>query len=548
MYLISSCDFRETNDNVLEGVAYHSSGLLFYTSGLKAFESSGGKCKDLQEGRFLIKYKDKDDFVLRTDSEGNELAFYYSSGDFWCVSNSFLGLVAFLEKKSYRLTASRLELAKMFVNTSLFEQAYSNNLPIEEISILDVNEEIRISEGAFKVCSREETTLPETFKENDSFVCRLSNFIQSSRRIIAGLADKFDVDLELSGGVDSRIILGLALPCHDKLNVSSNKMKEKDYIIAKALSRSFGLNINKNRSDNFGRQDIFRKWILYKLANVGVSRTNPLPNGASGTKFSQKARLNGGGGENVKAFYNPDIKAYFNVVDRSILSQELKSEIKKDLDFSLNKQGYSLNPNQAMVRIYSKYRQRFFAGRAWYHALTGIVYAPMASSSYKSLLFAEDIEVFFGLNREEIISRNLIQLLLLYLLNPVLALAQFDEEKKKFPLSDIELIENLIEKNKLDFPTDMSSLSVYGDVESRQVLPYWLEEESDIALKSANSYDVLITNDIEGVIGKIQKLMIIDENELAGLQERLISNSLTKIEKLSLIHISEIMKRASSYS
>src|SRR5699024_4815861 len=124
MFLICSDDCGD--EDVLEGIAYHDSGLICYTTGLNDFKNVGGLCRELQDGRFFIKYKDGDDVVLRADREGNELVFYYAVDDFWCVSTSFLGLMIFLQKKGCHLTVSKLEIAKMFVNTSLFEQPYSN--------------------------------------------------------------------------------------------------------------------------------------------------------------------------------------------------------------------------------------------------------------------------------------------------------------------------------------------------------------------------------------------------------------------------------------
>ncbi|WP_418135389.1 hypothetical protein AB9R83_11255 [Oceanimonas smirnovii] len=536
MFLICSDDCSEKD--ILEGVAYHNAGLIFYTSGLDSFKENGGLCEDLQEGRFFIKYSDGNEIVLRADREGNELVFYYAVDDFWCVSTSFLGLVIFLQKKGCYLTASKLEIAKMFINTSFFEQPYNNNLPVKEVKFLNAEEEIRIVDGTLTVMPRREAFSSRV--NNDRFIERVSSFIKESRRFILSLAEGFNVDLELSGGVDSRLMLGLSLPCKDRLNVSSNKARKNDYIIASALSKSFGLKLNEVRINNSGSTDFSVKWMLYKLANVGISRTNPLPNGASGTRFSNTVRLNGGGGGNVKVFYNTNVAAYFNLIDRSILNEEMKVRVKEDVKLTLSEFGYYEKPNQAMVDVYSKYRQRFFAGRAWYYALTGIVYAPLASKSYKSLLLAEDVEMFFGLKKEEILNRNLIALLILYLLDPVLTLAQFDEEKKNFSLADIRLVQDLVRDQDVKFVDDYKPSKIYGCVSSSKVLPSWIEFDSIDGYD--NDYESLISKDLRGVLKSLRKLNIMNEVKFLALEEKFASNDLGKNERLALLHVAEILK------
>ena len=62
MFLICSDDCSEKD--ILEGVAYHNAGLIFYTPGLDSFKENGGLCEDLQEGRFFIKYSDGNEIVL----------------------------------------------------------------------------------------------------------------------------------------------------------------------------------------------------------------------------------------------------------------------------------------------------------------------------------------------------------------------------------------------------------------------------------------------------------------------------------------------------
>ena len=530
---------KEHCSDILEGIAYHESGVVCYSEGLSLFLRDGGECDSLRHGRFFIKYKANNKVVIRTDDEGNELIFYYKNNSYWCVSTSFLGIVEHLSSKGFELSASKLEFAKMFVQTSLFEQPYNKNLPIKEVSLLESKEKIIIDEKGFNVVKIDDGDEQVAL----SFYEGVANFIEEARTLIGALSSFPDVDLELSGGIDSRIVLGLSLPYKDSLNVSSNKARRDDYIVARALSKSFNLRFNGATTEVYGRNSRQKKWLLYKLSNVGVSRTNPLPNGASGTRFSKKVRLSGGGGESLRMFYNPNSQAYFNLIDKSVLSQRTKELVKSDLEATLNEFSYNQAPKQAMVDIYSKYRQRFFAGRAWYYALTGIVFAPMASKSYKSILLASDIEEVFGVKKEEIIQRNLIGLFLLYMLNPVLALSQFDEKKKNFSLSDLELIQVLVEPHHDIDLKKGRLLKTYGDIRSTEVMPDCFK--SKIESDSCDSYDLLISRDLRGAVERLRALEIIDGNNLSLLEDNFKSGSLNKSETLALLHVNELLKRAS---
>ena len=60
MFFLSSKSDENLGD-ILEGVAYGSDGLVFYSSGLKEYAASGGDVESLRSGRFVVKYK-KDNY------------------------------------------------------------------------------------------------------------------------------------------------------------------------------------------------------------------------------------------------------------------------------------------------------------------------------------------------------------------------------------------------------------------------------------------------------------------------------------------------------
>ena len=84
MFFLSSKSDENLGD-ILEGVAYGSDGLVFYSSGLKEYAASGGDVESLRSGRFVVKYKKDNYKIIRADKDGKELIFYYSKYEFLCV-------------------------------------------------------------------------------------------------------------------------------------------------------------------------------------------------------------------------------------------------------------------------------------------------------------------------------------------------------------------------------------------------------------------------------------------------------------------------------
>lgn len=540
MFLLDSKNNEESND-VLEGIAYNEADLVLYTEGLEEYKKSGGLCSELQSGRFIIKYKNNEDTIIRSDEVGNELLFYYTSDDFWCISTSFLGLAMYLKNNGYKLTASRLEMAKFFVNTSLYEQPYNENLPIKEISLLNAEDEIVInSEGLFKIVTRKNRV------ENISkdFIENLNYFIESSRCLVENFVNNFEVNLELSGGIDSRIVMGLVLPYKDKIPISSDRNKTNDYTIATKLSSIFDMKFSANSYKNDGCDNIKEKWLLYKLSNIGISRTVPRPNGASGTQLSNTVRFNGGGGETIKAFYNTNSDAYYNLIKRTGFTREIECKLINDLENTLNLFNYKTNPQDAMIEIYSNYRQRYFSGRAWYYYLFGIVFAPMSTTSFQRVLMSENIEEFFGRSLEEIINKKLLFLFILCVLDKNLTIIRFDETKKDFSLEDINNIELLLKKYKKNDCLHRKA-RCFGRVKKGSILPKWINVYSDL-YDDCSNYEDIIYKDILDVVDKIKNIKIINESYIESLEKDIMIKNLSKNDKLACLHLNTILNIAST--
>lgn len=540
MFFLSSNSSSDIGD-VLEGVVYHSDGLVFYSSGLKNYKESGGDIESLQAGRFVLKYKKNNNEIIRADRDGNELIFYYSSADFWCVSSSYLALVVYLKKNKIPVVVSKLELSKIFIQTSLFEQPFTDKFSVKGVSLLGRNEEIVISGSCLSVLKREE----RVERKELGVVDRVVGFIKNSRAIINNLISSGDVDLELSGGVDSRIVLGLALPYKEKIYISSDRNRKNDYLVANFIANFFGIEIRYNSGKNYGVNEVEDKWILYKLASIGVSRTNPGPNSGSGTRFSKLVRLNGAGGGSGKVFYNVNANAYLSLIDKSSLKEEQKDKLKEDFLIALRKVGFDSSPQQAMVKIYADYRQRLFAGRAWYGSLLGVIYSPMNDVGFQSILNAPDICDIFESDLNDILERNLLSLFVLCLLDDSLPLIRFDQKNKDFEVEDIRFMGEISKQYKMLVSEEGQQRGrIYGDVRSDVVCPEWLTEYFYQNKIDGGLYDDFLYKDIEGLVDMLSGLDIVERCFLEKLKIRILNKELGRSERLMCLHLAEILKVA----
>lgn len=543
MFFLSSKSDENLGD-ILEGVAYGSDGLVFYSSGLKEYAASGGDVESLRSGRFVVKYKKDNYKIIRADKDGNELIFYYANDDFWCVSSSYLALIVYLKKNKIPVIVSKLELSKLFIQTSLFEQPYNDSFSVKGVRLLGKNEKIIISDSLLSIDRVEDDIEPDGL----GVVQRVVKFVQTSRAIISNFVSNNSVDLELSGGVDSRIVLGLVLPYKDEIYISSDKNRRNDYLIAEFIASLFGIKIRYNSNRNYGVDNSKKKWGLYKLANVGISRTNPGPNSGSGTRFSKLVRLNGAGGGSGKVFYNVNEKAYLSLIEKSPLHEAHKNNLKEDFLMVLRRIGFEKSPPRAMVRLYADYRQRLFAGRAWYTSLLGVIYSPMNDIGFQSILKAPDICEVFNASLNEILEKNLLSLFILCMLDESLPLIRFDEKNKDFDIDDVRKMFEIVKPYKsLISGNSMPVGAVYGEVRSDVIYPDWLEEYFSEYIVDGRVYDDFLYNDICGLVSGLRELGLIESSFLDRLEIKILNKELNRSEKLMCLHLAETLKLADGF-
>lgn len=269
---------------------------------------------------------------IHQDFPGSFGLYYYRSKNYWAISNSFFKLYDHLKNEN-------LHLNKSFASHLLVESFapfISRETPCKEIMQFWSGESIKID---FK--SRDFYVNSLRFKDYRSIklntaegMSLLDQWIQKYQNIVLYIVSSgYHLQVDVSGGFDSRIPLSLVLGSGvdtNKIRFFSNEndsVYEKDFIIAKQISKKFNFDINTcpihstsvflNPDDSY---NIFRNIHLgfhKSLANVASCQYNVDPSfyiGGQGGEAQRGAWLMSPDQYLMKHNYN---KNNSDIVDKS---------------------------------------------------------------------------------------------------------------------------------------------------------------------------------------------------------------------------------------
>ena len=241
--------------------------------------------------------------------------------------------------------------------------------------------------------------------------------------ILTNLVGLNRVRCDVSGGVDSRIVLGLINPRSKAGGVkfSSNKKWESDYRIADLLiSAHYGFKINNSEisaTRSLSAEDTLR---IYRYGNSGIYRNVYYPKHRTPLR---SLHMHGGGGENLRGLqvgsawkFIHRIKQFFKLPGdfEKVKSEYLSWYEKNDVD---------PRSDESTIFHYRNFRGRFHFGRNWFRELVNPLITPLSSQSAERM---SDYFIYKNLNP------RVLQFDLLYLCDPFLAFFPFDSSEKAF--------------------------------------------------------------------------------------------------------------------
>lgn len=259
-----------------DGYAFSNTDFIIDNDGMEAYRKEGKTFTPDADGCYVHgKWKSEDIFEIETDFRGFYFIYYYLSDNYWCVSNSFYDIVNYLNNKglSFKLREHSLEQWRSSLNGAL--QLISNKTIFDEIGILSSDETIQIRSGYAKKENKnrsfiiKESYLDSLYKLVSLWLGRITTLLSDNTTL---------VDLNLSGGNDSRIMFGLINKAAEisgidrsGIKINSNKDADRidDYRIAQYIVERYGYKLHKNSTPfeniKINAYESYETWKKYVL-------------------------------------------------------------------------------------------------------------------------------------------------------------------------------------------------------------------------------------------------------------------------------------------
>lgn len=362
----------------LFGYAWTENALIFNSDGLNSYLVRN---KNLPtEGRFCGIFIQNERILIYSDFTAQETLYLFQKGNDWAISNSFM-LLAQMVGKKHKLTFYPPASTSFHLKNGVHigEQLISHKTMIEEIRVVPITNKLSVDKitGEIKVIH---SSYQDILDKSNKLIYEdlILDTLERGAGAIQALIDlELPLNLSLSGGYDSRVVLGMITKTNnykDYLMVNSHEFKEDDFKSAKLLAEYFELPLNQTENltakNCLSSSDMIRVYMLscggtylpfYPVSdfwlrdNAIIKLTGDQPVGRS--HFEGNTLFNG----TMRKVSN-DILSYLN--DR-MYSQDVYNDflsVFNDIDIDIE------SPN-AQLGYYQSIRSRFHCGRNWYKSL-----------------------------------------------------------------------------------------------------------------------------------------------------------------------------------
>lgn len=378
--------FLYTKDQIINlktsklfGYAWTEDSLIFGSKGLNEYLSISDTLPT--EGRFCGIFFHKGKILIYSDFTAQETLYVAQKGDDWAVSNSFL-LLAQTVARNYSLSFYAPASVGFHLKDGVHigEQLISHKTMIEEIKVLPITDriEVDLENGNMKIIKSDYVSILNRKKmDYESLVL---DFLERGSGVLQALIEiGVPLNLFLSGGYDSRIILGMLSKTssyRDLVRIYSHEFKKDDFKSAQMLTNFFGLNMNPPRSSIQGKRisssDTIRMYMFscggvylpfYPVSHfslgedINVRLTGDQPVGRS--HFEGSAVFNG----SMKKV-SQDILSFLSSQERPYAE-----EVRDDFKTTFEDLGLDIEHPLAQLGYYQSIRSRFHCGRNWYKSL-----------------------------------------------------------------------------------------------------------------------------------------------------------------------------------
>lgn len=431
LFFVRSSFCENDGGHFFSGLAFVKNSVVIGKEGFCEYlEENEFNAEEFVEGRFSLFFDSGGYAFCKTDAAGQDVIYYYLEGGEWAVSNSFYLLLKHLKENSAPLSFNCKAARACLVEHSSAAQLLSNHTLVNEIRVLPLGFDIRINldgiPNGFELIKRSVGPADEKGMSSGDYKELLSDYVidaaSRTRALLSRYKDRSVIDI--TGGVDSRVVLAFVLMAVDDLsglNFCSNRHREDDYAVAKKLAGEFGFDVKNNqvRRDTVASREAYEIW---KHGNLGVYFPVYMPNGG---KAQSVLRLHGAGGECYRPFYGKSAVEITGIIDKKY-SSKISTGYCRALMESLQEAGVSAVDKSSMLWHYYNFRSRFHFGRNSFQVSNYLFFTPFSCSrlyNISRLLSAKEI------------SQNQLAFDILYSIDGRLVSVPFDEDNKSFDVS-----------------------------------------------------------------------------------------------------------------
>lgn len=391
------------------------------------------------DGAYVLIKKNHTKVTISQDFIGSYGLYLYKKGDYFAISNSFIYLLDYI-KQTHKITFN-WDFANYMIPSELCSASFSQTM-INEIEILDrcaiINIDIETKQLDISYIDYKENTVELNSVEGMAI---LDNWYNKWTNLIYDLKKQNqDIQLDLSGGFDTRIILTLFLgsginlnnifiySSHDDLHTHT-----EDYEISSAIGKHYGFSLNNNSMLN-------KDYINYSVDD-SINISFYLKLCFHKQMYPKLKRLRkhlhcfgGSGGECIRSYWNMSEEEYIQkAINRCNASysslankfqQSTKNIIKKafeDIKNKFERFGRSLSEENLTRNLYRETRCRNHFGKDVIENLFGgvIKHTPLLDPDLHKL----------KLNDSLCLDNNLLMTVILDRYNPDLLSFKFDSNR-----------------------------------------------------------------------------------------------------------------------
>lgn len=428
--LFSSFQKNENDLFYFSGVGFSDNDIFMGCTADKDFVSS---ISNVVEGRFFLVNSVENKITFKTDCTGQELLFYYKNEHNWAISNSFKKLCEHLHENSVKLTTNYASLIPFQGEHSFCEALITDTTVVNEIRILGIKEELEIDENNILKVKKIKYETPDNLL--DIAEKYIKNWTSRLRTLVDSLPEGA-INCDLSGGVDSRLVLALLMAsgCDlKKIEFVSNPSATVDLEIAKKIADFYSLNLNNTKKSKRQILSSREKLDLTLYSSLGVYHGFYLP---SNIRNEESIHLHGGGGGLFRQVFNHNFEEILlNQAEFFPNSIFLARSIEQLMMFDRKRiDTHDLPPSERSICYFYQTRNRYHFGRDWFKSLDGNLITPLISNDILKMRFLA----------KDILDDKELYLLMFLLTAPELLEFEFDKEEKKFSKGSIDKVKNVI--------------------------------------------------------------------------------------------------------